>query len=139
MCVGDPAFMDGYIISPEGLRDLIDKGKLLETVKGEREEYRVLSDSLKKQREAYKTQRDSLRELIDWSNALRTEYKSQRDETLGELSEWEDKFYILRDRVYELEENERSSWTTWEVGFLSGGIAVAGVLAGVGVGYLISL
>lgn len=105
----------------------------------EREEYRNLSDTLTTQRDEYKVQRDSLRELLDSSTALRIEYKSQRDETLEELSQWEEKFYLLRDKVEELEEKEQSSWTTWEVGLLSGGVAVAGIMAGIGVGYLISL
>lgn len=139
VCKGDQAFSDGYIVSGEVLKDLIEKEELLERVKSERDEYRSLSETLSQQRDEYKAQRDSLRELIDWSNSLREEYKSQRDSTLEEVSQWESKFYVLRERVQELEEKEQRNWTTWEVGALSGGVALAGILAGIGLGYVISL
>ena len=139
VCEGDQAFQDGFIVPQEILKDLVEKEKFLETVKTERNEYRDLSDQAMSQRDEYKSQRDALRELLDSSNVLRLEYKRQRDETLEELSEWEKKFYYLRDRVQELEGETQSNWTSWEVGLLSGGVGVVGILAGMGLGYLIAL
>jgi len=139
VCEGDEAFQEGFIISPKVLQDLVEKEKLFDQVKKEREEYRGLSDQLVGQRDAYQEQRDVLRELLETSNILRLEYQKQRDESLKELSQWEDKFYILRDQLSELEKDTQGNWNPWEVGLLSGGVAVAGVLAGIGLGYLISL
>ena len=139
ICKGTEAWKNGYLVSKKILADLVHKESLLEGYKQQREEYKKISEEFQTQRDEFRTQRDELRNLLEACQGISKEYKQQREDTEKELESIEVDYEKLQIKVAELEGRVENSWSDLEVGLLSGGVAVVGILAGMGVFHLISL
>lgn len=138
ICSGDRAWGNGYLVNPDKMKELIDRSVLLDEVLKQRDEYRILLEESEKNKDEYKKISDGLKELLDASNLLSEEYKSDLTETESELDSLSVQYNKLVDEHNELIEENKGSWSGWEVGLLTSGVSVASALVGVGIYALVS-
>ena len=139
LCKGDPAWMDGYLVVGKVLKELLDKEELLKTALVERNSFENLSTKMQNQRNEFRAQRDALRDLLDSSTALRDEYRHQRDDMGEELEIVEAKYLDQQEQIANWQAQAEAGWAPWEVGLLSGGVAILAGLAGAGLYALASM
>jgi FtsZ-binding cell division protein ZapB len=140
LCKGDKAWVNGYLVLPKVLNELVEKEELFKSVLEERDQFQGQRDEFEKQRDWFKDQRDGyqdqlreVRELYDNSKALRDEYHLQRDNMEAELEIVEAKHLEQQVQIADLQAELSDSWSPLEVGLLVGGVSVLSVLAGAGV------
>lgn len=137
ICKGGSAWKDGYLLSKDRTKELLDKEELLGTVTEERNDFRILSEKYKAQRDSFRALKDSLQELLNTSLALQDEYRDQRERIEKELEVVEQKYLDESERAATLEAQYEDAWSAWEVGLFSAGVGTAAMLAGIGITVLV--
>lgn len=136
ICEGDEAWIDGYLVPKLVFEDTVAKVKQLDRLKGERDDFKTLSEEFQDQRDMYRLQRDEYRNLLDSSKEIREQYRQQRNRFEKELTVVEDKYMKAAEEAHRLEKSLQSSYQPWEVGLIAGSVGVLSVLVGLGVGAL---
>ena len=133
ICTGDRAWLNGYLVSPSKMEELIKRSDLLDEVKKERDEYRALLDEMKNNRDQFILLGDELKTILTMNIEIKNEYKNQRDGFELDLISAE-KAYMDKQVQYEQCIADGSdSWSVFEVSLLTTGVSILSVLAGMGV------
>ena len=117
------------------MRKLLDAEGFLAKTTDQRDTYKELLVLYQAERDEYKVLQESLQDLLQNSLQLQEKYRVQREDTEAELIIVEGKYLEQARVIVELETN--SSWSDWEVGLFSGLVGMVAITVGVGVTALV--
>lgn len=117
------------------MRKLLDAEGFLAKATDQRDTYKELLALYQAERDEYKVLQESLQDLLQNSLQLQEKYRVQREDTEAELVIVEGKYLEQARVIAELEAN--SSWSDWEVGLFSGLVGMVAITVGVGVTALV--